>query len=505
MNLLGTKGIPSLITWGAYFSFFFVQLFLAAVMPGMVMYGVPIEGGKRLIYLCNGYLCYYFSIWGCFLIHFTGIFPITHFADNYGEYLVASMIIANVTSVFWYYYGIMVHPDQSRTNIGIYDFFMGTVLYPRIGIVDIKMVAECRWSWLTLFILTLSCAVKQYETIGYVSREMGVMVIAHWLYSNATVKGEHYIPCTWDMFHERFGWMLNFWNITGVPFLYCFQSFYILKNQENITKNSPIWFISIVYSLLIVGYYIFDTANSQKASWKMPGLERNTFPQLPWAELSDPVRVIRTSKGDLVVDGWYAFGRKMQYTGDIMMATAWGCACGFGSLLPYFYLLFFISMITHRQWRDEIRCKQKYGALWDAYVRTVPNVFIPGWSFVHWVLTGEMPPISSEVSLVLRSSKYIKKNINKNEIEELESKKIEKIEIEKAEKIESNGNEDEEEENESDDIRYKIENGIKQENGNGITKKRGYQRKEMNGIHESNGNNGNSINGNSNHIKVKIV
>ncbi len=23
--------------------------------------------------------------------------------------------------------------------------------------------------------------------------------------------GEHYIPGTWDMFHEKFGWMLNFW------------------------------------------------------------------------------------------------------------------------------------------------------------------------------------------------------------------------------------------------------------------------------------------------------
>ena len=106
---------------------------------------------------------------------------------------------------------VVVH----RTGIVIYDFFMGTVLYPRIGEVDIKMIAECRWSWLTLMILTMSCAMKQYENLGYVSREMGVMLVAHWLYSNATVKGEHYIPCTWDMFHEKFGWMLNFWNITG--------------------------------------------------------------------------------------------------------------------------------------------------------------------------------------------------------------------------------------------------------------------------------------------------
>jgi delta24(24(1))-sterol reductase len=403
IELLSVKGVPSLLTWGAYTVFFVVQIVLAAVMPGMVMYGVPIDGGKRLKYLCNGYLCYYFCIAGCFVVHYFGIFPITHMADNYGEYLVASMIIANVTTVYWYFYGIIMTPNEARSGIVIYDFFMGTILYPRLGIVDIKMVAECRWSWLTLFILTLSCAVKQYEQLGYVSREMGVMVVAHWLYSNATVKGEHCIPCTWDMFHERFGWMLNFWNITGVPFLYCFQSYYILKNQESITANSPVWFVAFIYTLLVVGYYIFDTANSQKASWKMPGLKRNTFPQLPWAQLKDPIRCIRTPKGDLIVDGWYAFARKMQYTGDIMMALSWGLACGFGSSLPYFYVVFFIAMITHRQWRDEIRCKDKYGELWDIYTKTVPNVFIPGASFVHWCLTGEMPVVGKEITLALRA------------------------------------------------------------------------------------------------------
>jgi len=44
--------------------------------------------------------------------------------------------------------------------------------------------------------------------------------IFYWFYSNACAKGEHYIPTTWDMFYEKFGWMLNFWNFAGVPFLY---------------------------------------------------------------------------------------------------------------------------------------------------------------------------------------------------------------------------------------------------------------------------------------------
>jgi delta24(24(1))-sterol reductase len=113
------------------------------------------------------------------------------------------------------------------------------------------------------------------------------------------------------MFHENFGWMLNFWNITGVPFLYCFQSFYILKNQESLSQSLSVGFISFVYCLLLLGYYCFDSANCQKATDKMNGLRRNTFPQVPWGYLEKPIRYIETPKGNLLVDGWYAHVRKL--------------------------------------------------------------------------------------------------------------------------------------------------------------------------------------------------
>jgi len=371
-------------------------------MPGLTMNGLPTApDGKPLRYHCNGYLCYYVCVAGFFFVHYLGILPASTLADKFGEYLVAAVIIADVTTVFWYFYGLYTTDPRNgkdfSSGYAVYDFFMGTVLYPRIGEVDIKMIAECRWSWLTLFLLTASCAAKQYEKEGRVSKEMGVMLLAHWLYSNATVKGEHYIPPTWDMFHERFGWMLNFWNIAGVPFLYCFQSFYILRHQKEISESLPHSFkingvpvfSHFLFAFLCLAYYIFDTANCQKASIKMSpkDIRRNTFPQLPWAILENP----RMLNGKLLIDGWYAFARKMQYTGDIMMALSWGMATGFQSLLPYFYVCFFTCMITHRQWRDEIRCREKYGELWDRYTKLVPNVFIPGTSFFVWHLTGKHP------------------------------------------------------------------------------------------------------------------
>jgi len=382
--------IPDSITILAYISFFVVQIGLAAYVPGMLMEGLPIDDkGTRLKYLCNGYLCYYICIYGVVFAYFYGIYDLSHLCENVGKYITAAVVVADVTSVFWYFYGLDEKTKEFLTGNPIYDFFMGSVLYPRIGIVDIKMIAECRWSWLTLFLLTASCALKMYKERGFITKEMGVMLVAHWLYSNATVKGEHCIPCTWDMFHERFGWMLNFWNIAGVPYLYCFQSFYIYKNWKAVNTSLSVPFISCVYVLLIVSYYIFDSANSQKATMKITGMKRNTFPQVPWSILEQPVRMLQTPKGDLLIDGWYAFARKMQYTGDILMALCWGLACGFASPLNYFYCLFFTCMILHRQSRDEVRCKLKYGEYWDIYTHIVPNVFLPSPKFFSWLFSDD--------------------------------------------------------------------------------------------------------------------
>lgn len=414
-TLFWEKGVPSTETWVAYAIFFFAQIFLAAIVPAYVMDGLPTAPhGDKLKYYCNGYLTFYICLVLLLVADSTHRkygygYDLTTIAEHFGEYLIASIIIGDVTSVFWYIYGLVISQPGVSPPTGIipYDFFMGTCLYPRVYLgfgmeVDIKMIAEARWSWFTLSFTTLSLTLQQYRRDGSVSFQMFTMLIAHVLYTNACVKGEHCIPPTWDMFYEKFGWMLNFWNISGVPFMYVLQAVYVSKNRELISNNFPYDytvaisgynitpFSIFVFCTLIIGYYIFDSANHQKAFFKTK-IKRNTFPLVPWSIIDEPVKCIQTPKGKLLVDGWYAFGRKLQYTGDILMALAWGMCCGFHSPLPYFYALFFTSMISHRQWRDEIRCREKYGIYWDKFTELVPNVFVPSTSFIKWWLTGEHP------------------------------------------------------------------------------------------------------------------
>ena len=115
---------------------------------------------------------------------------------------------------------------------------------------------------------------------------MIIMIAAHFLYCNACMKGEECVPTTWDIFYEKFGWMLIFWNFSGVPYVYCFQSFYLLKNPQ-VNLSTPLTVGLII--VLLLAYYVWDTSQSQKNRFRqqLKGtyVKRFSFPQLPWGTL----------------------------------------------------------------------------------------------------------------------------------------------------------------------------------------------------------------------------
>jgi delta24(24(1))-sterol reductase len=156
-------------------------------LPGIVVKGLPIksEGGRQLEYLCNGVAAWYATILLVVALHLGGLWKITYIIDNFGSLMSVAIICANLISFLIYGSAFLLKKTVRMTHNHLYDFFMGAYLNPRLGKLDLKMWAEIRVSWILLFLITLSCAVKQYETQGEVSISLIFLLLAHFLYANA--------------------------------------------------------------------------------------------------------------------------------------------------------------------------------------------------------------------------------------------------------------------------------------------------------------------------------
>ncbi len=383
LHLAYTGAFPHFRAWRIYWVYYIFEAACYLYMPGFTCYGKPLlhEGGKQLTYYCSAYTSFYLTIFIMAILHGTGLFPINTFLDEFGPLMSVAMTSGFLAS-FYAYLSAFARGAQHRiTGYPVYDFFMGAELNPRLfGILDFKMFYEVRIPWFILFGLSCAAAARQYEQYGYISSEVLFLVMAHFLYTNACAKGEHLIVTTWDMYQEKLGFLLIFWNMAGVPMSYCHCTLY-LANHDPSTYAWNKYALTVLFVVYLFVYWVWDTANGQKNSFRMMErgtfVKRKTFPQLPWQEVYNP-EAIETETGDRILcDGWYGFARKIHYGCDMFFALSWGLITGFNSLFPWFYPVFFCVMIGHRAMRDITRCRRKYGDAWKEYERRVPCLFIP--------------------------------------------------------------------------------------------------------------------------------
>lgn len=100
----------------------------------------------------------------------------------------------------------------------------------------------------------------------------------------------------------------------------------------------------------------WDTSMAQKSHFKMQTQGvlnfRRTFPQLPWHTVENPT-FIQTAHGNrLLTSGWWRYSRKPNYVADFTMSFTWAAIIGTVTFIPYFYPVFFITVLVHRCSRD---------------------------------------------------------------------------------------------------------------------------------------------------------
>jgi len=215
-------------------------------------------------------------------------------------------------------------------------------------------------------LIDFSFAAKQLETHGSITVPMMLICLFQFIYVADYFFNESKVLSTMDIRHENFGWMLCFGSAVWVPFTYSLQAIYLLNHTHSLSVMATLG----ICVLNILGYVIFRGVNSQKDRFRADPTAKI------WGKAPE---YIETKRGSLLLtSGYWGLARHFNYFGDLLMALAWCLTCGFGSPLPYFYVIYFAWLLIHRQWRDDKMCQAKYGDDWQAYCAKVKWRIVPG-------------------------------------------------------------------------------------------------------------------------------
>jgi len=353
-------------TWRAlavYGGWLGLQVVLQLGVPGRVQSGVPLADGSRLEYRLNGWTSFWISVAVAVVAVVSGVIPASVVYDEFGPLLTTAHLVA-----FGLALGLYVQGRRAGRTTGdpIGDYFMGTTLNPRLRALDLKYFCESRPGLILWCLFDLSFAAAQYQRHGTVTTAMLLVNAFQFLYVADYFFHEEAILTTWDIKHEKFGWMLAWGDLVWVPFTYTIQAYYLV---DHLHALSPAATVGIV-ALNMAGYAVFRASNIQKHRFRRdPG-------RAVWGR---PPEYIRTAHGSLLLtSGWWGIARHLNYLGDLAMALAWCLPTGFAHPLPYFYFVYMVILLVHRERRDHDLCQAKYGADWDAYCRKVRWRIVPG-------------------------------------------------------------------------------------------------------------------------------
>ncbi|XP_029984436.1 delta(14)-sterol reductase LBR isoform X2 [Sphaeramia orbicularis] len=331
--------------------------------------GMPLRTGERLKYRTNGFFAIVVSALVAVAAVYQGI-DLTYIHSNFLQLSVATFLISVLLSIYLYIRSRYVSADQLALggNSGnvVYDFFKGRELNPRIKNFDLKFFCEMRPGLIGWCLINFAMALAEMKQQGLdaPSYAMILVNVFQLLYVVDGLWNEEAILTTMDLMHDGFGFMLAFGDLVWVPFTYTLQAYYLVSHPNPL---SPL-VVALIVTLKLVGFYIFRKSNSEK----------NAFRRNPSDPTLSYLKTIPTATGkSLLVSGWWGVVRHPNYLGDLIMALAWSLPCGFSHLLPWYYMIYFIILLVHRDSRDMSNCRRKYGSAWDEYCRTVRYRIIP--------------------------------------------------------------------------------------------------------------------------------
>jgi Delta14-sterol reductase len=323
---------------------FVAALFVVSLrLKGPVRAGAPPPEGSAAQSRLDGLALFALALVGALAVQLTGP-GLAPLARHFWSLVIAANLLAWPAAL-----ALFLGAGRPRR---LADFVFGRTRNPSLFGLDLKMFSY-RPSLIGLALMNLAFAALQWEVAGGVTLAMALYQLFTLLYVANYFHFERGMLFTWDIIEERFGWNLIWGDYVLVPFFYCLPALYVFLRPDPL----PAVAVPLLVVAYAFGFWLFRGANEQKHRFK-------ETPNAPiWG------RAPHSIGGRLLVSGFWGVGRKLNYTGELVMYLSWTLLGGFHSWVPYVLPAWLLGLLAQRAARDDRRCRAKYGVLWDEYCR----------------------------------------------------------------------------------------------------------------------------------------
>ncbi|XP_025110716.1 7-dehydrocholesterol reductase-like isoform X2 [Pomacea canaliculata] len=354
-------------------------LTIMRLLPGKTVYGPTTPKGHVPVYKDNGFACFAttmvtFVLLTIVLKTFFSVSP-TLIYDRFDEVLAALNIFSILFCLFLYLKGLLAPSlsDSGSSGNIIFDYYWGMELYPRVLGFDVKVFTNCRFGMTVWPLLVCVFALKSYELYGFVD-SMFVTTTLQLVYCTKFFWWEAGYMNTIDIMMDRAGYYICWGCLVYIPGLYASVSLYMVNHPVNL--GLPL--TAFLLALGVLSIYINYDADKQKLQ-----VRSSDGRCLVWGRKPSIIRAKyvldsgETRESILLASGWWGLSRHFHYIPEILLAFFWSVPALFHDVMPYTYVIWLVLLLTHRSYRDDTKCENKYGNFWLQYCRKVPHKIVP--------------------------------------------------------------------------------------------------------------------------------
>lgn len=365
-------------TWKMIASFAALQLALMKLVPGKRFTATLTPTGHLPVYKANGVQCYVITLAVLLVTAYFEVFDPARIYDKFGHILSSMNVFALAFCL-----GLMIkgHVAPSTADSGtngswILDYYWGMELYPRIFGWDVKVFTNCRMGMMFWAVGIVSFCYKNAQLHGgSLQLGMAASVGIQLVYITKFFYWEAGYMCSMDIQHDRAGYYICWGCLVWVPAVYTSQAFYLTASGPDLSPLLAAGIFIMGVACVYINYesdhqrYVFRQTNGRCLIWG----------KVPDKIVAEYKSGGQTKESLLLVDGWWKVSRHFHYVPEILASFFWSVsALDTGLVGPYFYVVYLTILLTDRAFRDDDRCRSKYGRYWTEYCDKVPYKILPG-------------------------------------------------------------------------------------------------------------------------------